>query len=103
MMSAVQVLTHINTIAMGMVLKEMNVDPSELNRFSTPVFRTKRTLIEKIFSQNPGLYVEMIMRNRNSRHVIDLYEQVVSELKQMIVKEDAIALKKRINAASSDK
>jgi prephenate dehydrogenase len=103
MMSVVQVLTHIDTIAMGLALKEMNIDSSELDQFSTPVFRTKRILIEKIFGQNPGLYVEMIMRNRNSRHIIDLYEQVVSELKQMIVKEDAIALKKRINAASSDK
>ena len=81
----------------------MTADPTELNQFSTPVFRTKRILIEKVFSQNPGLYVEMIMRNRNSRHIIDLYEQVVSELKQMIVKEDAIALKRRIIAASSDK
>jgi len=103
MMSQVQGLTHINTIAMGLVLKELGADPAELSQFSTPIFRTKKALMEKIFGKNHSLYAEMIMRNRNSSQVIDAYAEVIAELKQMVAAGDATALKKRLEAAAIDK
>jgi prephenate dehydrogenase len=103
MMSQIQGLTHINTIAMALVLKELGADPAELSQFSTPIFRTKKALMEKIFGKNHSLYAEMIMRNRNSSQVVDVYAQVLAELKRMVAAGDTAALKKRIEAVSIDK
>jgi len=101
MMAVVQGLTHMNTIALGLALEELKIDPETLDSFSTPVFRTKKRLIEKIFSDHHGLYVEMIMRNPNKCRIIEVYKQIVAEIERMIAADDAAALNRRIVDASS--
>ena len=49
MMALIQGLTHLDTILMGLTLRDSGVEPSELEAFSTPVFRTKQAIIEKVF------------------------------------------------------
>ena len=100
MMAIVQGLNHFNTIAMGMVLNKTGVDMSELLQFSTPNFRTKMEVLERVFCQNPGLYAEIVTMNPDARHLIDLYGKIITELKDVINRGDASQLAEIIGRQS---
>jgi prephenate dehydrogenase len=97
-MAAVQALTHLNTVAMGLVLGATGLSPEELDRFATPVFRTKLALIEKVFSKNPRLYAEIIALNPHSPKILDFYEEALSKLKEPVEAHDAGKLEQILQA-----
>jgi len=88
MMALVQGLTHLNTIVMGLILDETGTDRTELEAFSTPVFRTKSALIETIFGNNPGLYAEIITGSPHMEQIAALYEKYLGEMTRLIGKKD---------------
>lgn len=92
MMSLVQGLTHLNTIIMGLVLRDMKVEKKELDAFSTPVFRTKVALIEKIFDDNPALYGEIIGENPNMGKITESYQKNLQELHDILARKNKKAL-----------
>jgi len=92
MMSLVQGLTHLETILMGLTLREASVEASALDPFSTPVFRTKRAIIEKVFGARPELYAGLITGNPNMPMVLDIYEKNLSALKRLIRAGDAAGI-----------
>ncbi len=47
MMALIQGLTHLETILTGLTLRDSGVESSELEAFSTPVFRTKQAIAGK--------------------------------------------------------
>ena len=88
LMALVQGLNHLNSITMGMILRESGVELVELKRFATPMFETKFAIIEKVFTNNPGLYAEIITLNPNIHKILDLYEKTLSDLRSLINKGD---------------
>jgi prephenate dehydrogenase len=102
MMACVQVLTHLNTITMGLVLEDTKKDLSELKKFSTPIFDTKMEIIKKVFTINPGLYSEIINHNPRSRSIVELYMKNLSELKNLIDKRDSEGLTKLMEGRFRD-
>jgi prephenate dehydrogenase len=93
MMSLIQGLNHINTISLGLALRQFGIDDEELDKYSTPIFRAKMSIVEKVFHQSPGLYAEIITGNPDIEEIIFTYEKIVSELKDMIVMRDTKGLK----------
>jgi prephenate dehydrogenase len=89
MMAVVQGLNHFNTVMMGLVLSKTGVSLSELMKFTTPVFRAKMEMIEKVFCQNPRLYAEIITMNPDVHQLIETYEKIVHEMKDLICQENA--------------
>ena len=100
LMGLVQVLNHLNSIAMGMILRKSEVDLVELKRFATPMFNTKLAIIEKVFTNNPTLYAEIIALNPNIHKIIDLYGKTLSDLKTVIDKKNTKALMELIKEKS---
>ena len=96
MMSLVQALNHLNTITLGVALRKSGIQPVELERFSTPIFRIKQALIERIFVGNPRLYAEIIALNPNRDKILELYTQSLSALKNLIENDDTEGLEKLI-------
>jgi len=92
MMALVQGLNHLNTIILGLALRETGVDPAELEDFSTPIFRAKMGFIEKVFRGNPGLYAEIITGNPHIGRIVELYGQEFASVKALIDRRDAAAL-----------
>jgi len=86
MMSLVQGLTHLDTILMGLTLQDSGVEPSELAAFSTPVFRTKRAIIEKVFGPRPGLYAALLTENPNMPALLEIFERNFLIVKEMILR-----------------
>jgi prephenate dehydrogenase len=89
LMSVVQGLNHLNTIMMGMALSKTSAPLSQLDRFTTPFFDIKAKMVEKIFSDNPCLYVEILCDNPRRAAIIEIYEQVIAEVKPAILRGDA--------------
>jgi len=100
LMALVQVLNHLNSITMGMILRESGVDLVELKRFATPMFHTKLDTIEKVFTNNPRLYAEIITLNPNIHKILDLYGKTLSDLKSLISKKKTETLVELIQERS---
>ena len=96
MMAFVQALNHVNTIMMGLILKETAPVQDELRKFSTPAFDTKLAMIDKIFADNPRLYAEIIIRNPQVESLLARYEERLAEIKELIHKSDIDGLVRRI-------
>ena len=97
MMALVQGLTHLETILMGLTLRYSGVEPSELAAFSTPVFRTKQAILEKVFGPRPGLYAALIAENPNMPAILEIFERNFLLVKETILRGDAADLEALMN------
>ena len=103
MMALVQGLTHLDTILMGLTLKESGITEATLDAFSTPVFRTKRAIFEKVFGARPELYAGLLAGNRNMQGILEMYEKNLHILKSLILSGDSSGLAALMkNADSAD-
>ncbi|MGP8154683.1 MAG: prephenate dehydrogenase/arogenate dehydrogenase family protein [Smithella sp.] len=84
MMAIVQALNHLNTITMGMALARTNITLAELNKYSTPIFRTKLDIIRKVFTESPELYVDIITKNPRTGKMLDIYEKAFKDIRRKI-------------------
>jgi prephenate dehydrogenase len=84
MMAIVQVLNHLNTISLGIVLADTGIPLAEINKFSTPIFQTKVEIIKKVFTENPGLYTDIIAGNTDVEKMLELYEKALADIRQVI-------------------
>ncbi len=92
MMALVQVLNHLNSITMGMVLSEWGVDLAELQKYATPILNTKLAIIKEIFTNDPRLYAEIITSSPYISRVMELYRRILSDLEALTKARDADAL-----------
>ena len=92
-MAFVQAGNHLDTILLGLILREAGLEPAILDRFSTPALRAKMGLIRKVFSR-PVLYAEIITRNPAIRRVVALFERKIAELRLATEKRSAGELMK---------
>ncbi|MBU2234263.1 MAG: prephenate dehydrogenase/arogenate dehydrogenase family protein [Proteobacteria bacterium] len=92
MMSLVQGLTHLETILMGLTLRDSGVAPSALDAFSTPNFRTKRAIVEKVFGASPELYAGLLAGNPEVAAIFGRYERNLALVKELVLSGDAAGL-----------
>jgi prephenate dehydrogenase len=100
LMALVQVLNHLNSMTMGIILGESGVDLAELKRFATPMFDTKLGIIEKVFTNNPRLYAEIITLNPNIHKILDHYGKTLSHLNSLIMRRKSETLMELIRERS---
>ena len=93
MMSIVQALNHLNTIALGMAIAETGIPLVEVNQFSTPIFKTKMDIVEKVFTETPELYADIIAGNPDMENVLRTYERVVRNIRDLVTAGDGARLK----------
>ncbi|MBU4121055.1 MAG: prephenate dehydrogenase/arogenate dehydrogenase family protein [Pseudomonadota bacterium] len=92
MMSLVQGLTHLETILMGLTLRDSGVAPSALDAFSTPNFRTKRAIVEKVFGTSPELYAGLLAGNPEVAAIFGRYERNLALVKELVLSGNAAGL-----------
>ena len=91
LMAIVQALNHLNSITMGMVMKQWGSDLAELEKFTTPIFTTKLAIIKELFTNNPRLYADIITLNPHSGILLELYRRTLSDVDTLIKNKDAEA------------
>jgi prephenate dehydrogenase len=96
MMAIVQVLNHLNTISLGMAIAKTEIPLSAINKWATPIFQTKLVIVKKIFTENPGLYADIINGNPDVGKILDIYEEALVDIRKTIGKSDGMELKEAI-------
>ncbi len=92
MMTYVQVLTHLGTIATGLVLRDSGIDQGDMLRFSTPAFRARMAAVDKIFSTDSRLYGDILTLNPRAGAVAEALQQSLSGVLAFIGAKDAEGL-----------
>jgi prephenate dehydrogenase len=100
MMAIVQALNHFNTITLGLALAETNISLAEINKFSTPIFRTKLDIIRKVFVESPDMYVDIITGNPQTVKMLDIYEKVLKDIRTKIKSGNRVKSKEAIAKAA---
>jgi prephenate dehydrogenase len=98
MMAYVQGLTHISTILMGAVLREAGMDGKEWEKYSTPVFRARMAMVEKVFKINPRLYAEIVALNPENKKILRQCEELLAEIQARVGREGAKGLREWLEA-----
>ncbi len=100
MMAIVQVLNHLNTISLGLVLAQTGIELAEINKLSTPIFQTKVEIIKKVFNENPGLYTDIIAQNPATLNMLDRYEKALADIRALLKSGDGTKLKETMEQAA---
>jgi len=94
-MAVVQALNHLNTLVLGLSIREAGISREDLEQFSTPLFRARLAAIENLFS-HPQLYAEIIAGNPHASKILELHERAIGTVKSLIGETGAQALEERI-------
>lgn len=78
-MAVVQALNHLDTIVLGLAIRRRGIAREVLETFSTPMFRGKLAMIDKVFS-HPELHTEIITANPHTMGLIDLYGEILDRV-----------------------
>jgi chorismate mutase / prephenate dehydrogenase len=87
-MAIIQVLRHFASIAFGAALAALDTDLDQTLRFTSPIYRLELIMTGRLFSQDPALYADIIMKNPRRAEVMDAIEQTVGELACMVRNSD---------------
>ncbi|HOF04493.1 MAG TPA: prephenate dehydrogenase/arogenate dehydrogenase family protein [Syntrophales bacterium] len=98
-MAVVQALNHFLTAALGLAIAAAGIDPEELRRFSTPVFRERLDHLHRLLS-HPDLYAHLIAGNPYGKKAINSCVEHLEGLRAAVGRGDAAALAERLRAIS---
>jgi prephenate dehydrogenase len=87
---------------MGLSLRDAGIDEAALEAFTTPVFRTKRAIVEKVFTQSPALYAEILTGNPHLTALLDRHGQNLSRLRELILSRNAAGIEALLRKSGPD-
>jgi len=90
-MAVVQALNHFDTIVLGLAIRRSGIAREVLESFSTPLFRGKLAMIDKVFSR-PELHAEIIAANPHAAGMIGLYGEILDRVGRIAIKGEAADL-----------
>lgn len=93
-MSIVQGLVHSAHMAMGACMNGCGFSAAFLGRVSTPNFRKMAQQVERLFSQDPSLYSQMLFHNPHVPSVLKSYIEGLHSLLDAVQRKDVSAIEK---------
>lgn len=103
-MAILQGLIHFNFITTAYTLEELSknrLNVNELLDYGGVVYRLRLGMISRILSQDPELYADLAMENKNTKVSIKKYEKAVKELSKLIQKRNKKGFVKKFKKAQS--
>ncbi|MCX7981616.1 MAG: prephenate dehydrogenase/arogenate dehydrogenase family protein [Syntrophales bacterium] len=102
-MAIVQGMNHLNTILLGLTIKEAGLNIKELWPYSTPVFRTKLELLQRLISQDPVLLGDIIGLNPHLPSILATYKQHLEDFMKMVEQKNTSDISSALRRLSKDK
>jgi len=90
-MAVVQALNHLDTIVLGLAIRKSGIAQEILQSFSTPMFRGKQAMIDRVFS-HPELHTELITANPHTAGLIGLYGEILDRVGRVALEGNAAEL-----------
>lgn len=84
MMAVVQVLVHHWTLVMGCALRRSGVSIDESLQFTSPIYRLELSIVGRLFTQDPDLYAEILMKNPHAGDMRRHFAAGVEEVKRVV-------------------
>ncbi len=98
LMAVVQGLAHFTLIALEMAIRELGVDPQDLEDFATPTFGTLHRLARHLFTQDAKLYACIQLQNPANRVALRALEDAVADILYFIQRQNADGLVRLIES-----
>jgi prephenate dehydrogenase len=100
-MTFVQALNHLDTIVMGLAIRQSGFEREIRESFSTPILRGKLGMIDRVFS-NPQLHTELITANPLTAKALRLYREILDRVGEAAVKGNAADLAALMRSGGHD-
>ncbi len=96
LLSIVQGLTHYSQFISAAVLKNLCTDLKESVKFGSPNYHLFLSLMSRVILQNPELYSQIQMGNKENKKIWKLFREKSEEFEKICNKNDSEKLKKKI-------
>jgi chorismate mutase/prephenate dehydrogenase len=83
-MSLIQALRHFTSFVYGVHLQGVNADLAQLLELSSPIYRLELAMVGRLFAQEPALYADIILSQKNNLSMIKRYHQHFSEAIELL-------------------
>ena len=97
-MAVIQGMNHLHSIEMALLVEESAFDLETLKDFSTPIFRKKVEILERILKNNPRLYAEIICGNPGVLPLLESYRKSLEAFCEIVRTGDAERLAQRMES-----
>lgn len=88
-MGIIQCLTHLSAIAVGDVLRNMDIDVEETLKLASPVYRLRMGMIGRILNQDAELYSDIQMFNPVSAKIAEEYRRSIEKISEAVKNKDS--------------
>ena len=78
-MTLIQALRHFTSFVYGSHLQKVGADLTQLLDLSSPIYRLELAMVGRLFAQEPGLYADIILSQKNNLAMIKQYHQHFSD------------------------
>lgn len=99
-MAAVQGMTHLNSIALGHALMQLDNPLEETLEFSSPIYKMRLAMVGRILAQDPRLYADIAIENPFMEEALKEIEKSNNELIKLIRKKDKKGFEKYFRDAA---
>ncbi|MFH1586474.1 MAG: prephenate dehydrogenase/arogenate dehydrogenase family protein [Candidatus Diapherotrites archaeon] len=94
MMAIIQGSTHFWTISFENALKKLDFDFNEMIAFASPIYKARMLLLGRIMVQDPELYAEILIQNKDTLKVVRQLRKSANDLEAIIKRKDKKAFVK---------
>lgn len=99
-MTLIQALRHFTSFVYGSHLKEVNADLKQLLDLSSPIYRLELAMVGRLFAQDPALYADIILSQKNNLTMIKRYHQHFAEAIKLLENVDRAEFIKRFESVT---
>jgi len=83
-MSLIQALRHFTSFVYGVHLQEVDADLEQLLDLSSPIYRLELAMVGRLFAQEPALYADIILSQKNNLTMIKRYHKHFADAIQLL-------------------
>ena len=99
-MTLIQALRHFTSFVYGSHLKEVDADLKQLLDLSSPIYRLELAMVGRLFAQDPALYADIILSQKNNLVMIKRYHQHFAEAIELLENADREQFIKRFESVT---
>lgn len=100
LMTAIQAIRHFATFSLGVFLADEGFDPARTLAFSSPIYRLELDMVGRLFAQDPGLYVDIMLATEERRAAIARFAANATRLAGIVDRADRDGLIRRFAETS---
>lgn len=100
-MTLIQALRHFTSFVYGVHLQAVDADLKQLLDLSSPIYRLELAMVGRLFAQEPALYADIILSQKNNLTMIKRYHKHFSDAIELLEHGDREAFIERFKSVTN--